>query len=75
MARVTKCDRCGKIFEHGANHTAHVFVFVGSLDMMFDASPVDLCDECYDGVLEFLKPIQRTEDMGNGVRCFPGGSV
>lgn len=66
MARVTKCDRCGKIFENRANDTAHVIVFVGALDRAFDASPVDLCDTCHDEVLEFLKPIQRTEDMGNG---------
>lgn len=66
MARVTKCDRCGRIFENSVGHTAHVVAYIGPPDLVFDVPAMDLCDKCYDDVLEFLKPIQRPEDKGNG---------
>ena len=59
MARVTKCDRCGKIVENDPRHTAHDVHFVGAPDEAFRVPILDLCDECFDRLLEFWSPMAK----------------
>lgn len=50
------CDRCGKLCgAHDCNHGFHLFrrfVLANSLD--YDR-PMDLCQECYDSLAEWMK--------------------
>ena len=62
MANAKKCDRCGKFYDTSISRAVPGFWFGVTLDKVQiktindnEAYTRDLCDECMDELLEFLK--------------------
>ena len=53
MANAKKCDICGKLYESPiCNDAVRINIDCGWLGDRF----VDLCDNCYDKLCDFVKP-------------------
>ena len=53
MANAKKCDICGKLYEPPVcNDAVRIYKDFG----YFGDACMDLCDSCYDKLLDFVKP-------------------
>ena len=70
MAKAMRCDRCGKYYDKNTVrinvldlHRTIVTTGVGFLDIDGTAfNGRDLCDNCINALVEFLKPVEAGPD-------------
>ena len=66
MANAKKCDVCGKLYElPTCNDVVRIHLDFGYMGDRY----VDLCDDCYTKLCNFIKPTLPENDTYKRTRC------
>ncbi|GHV06422.1 hypothetical protein FACS1894217_05070 [Clostridia bacterium] len=64
MAKLIKCDGCGKTFPEQTNTKDVVQVNVSGKSEEFRNYSADICNDCYEDLHECFKTIRKNQGLG-----------